>query len=89
MPIPFNKPFLIGNETAYIEDAAKLGHLSGNGKYTKKCQTFFEEKYGIKKALLTTSCTAALEMASILLNIKEGDEVIIPTHLFQQRMLLH
>ncbi len=82
MPIPFNKPFLIGNETAYIEDAAKLGHLSGNGKYTKKCQTFFEEKYGIKKALLTTSCTAALEMASILLNIKEGDEVIIPGYTF-------
>ncbi len=80
--IPFNKPFLTGNETRYIEDAVKSGHISGNGIYTKKCQTFFEERFDIKKVLLTTSCTDALEMAAILLNIKEGDEVIMPSYTF-------
>ena len=82
MNIPFNKPYLTGNETQYIEDAVKSGHISGNGKYTKKCQQFFEQKYGFKKALLTTSCTDALEMAAILINLKEGDEVIMPSYTF-------
>jgi dTDP-4-amino-4,6-dideoxygalactose transaminase len=80
--IPFNKPFLIGSELKYIEKAVKSGKISGNGIYTKKCQQFFENKYGLKKCLLTTSCTDALEMAAILAEIKEGDEVIIPSYTF-------
>jgi dTDP-4-amino-4,6-dideoxygalactose transaminase len=80
--IPFNKPYFTGNETKYIEEAVKSGHISGNGSFTKKCHHFFEESFGIKKALLTTSCTDALEMSAILLNIKEGDEVIIPSYTF-------
>jgi len=80
--IPFNKPYLTGNETKYIEEAVKSGKISGNGIFTKKCQHFFESNYGIKKALLTTSCTDALEMAAILINIKEGDEVIMPSYTF-------
>lgn len=82
MKIPFNKPYLTGKETTYIEDAAKTGKLSGNGKYTKKCQVFFQEKYGFGKCLLTTSCTDALEMAAILLDIRPGDEVIMPSFTF-------
>ena len=77
--IPFNKPYFTGKETQYIEAAVKSGHISCNGVYTKKCHQFFEEKWGIKKALLTTSCTDALEMAAILLNIQAGDEVIMPS----------
>ena len=80
--IPFNKPFLIGSEIQYIEDAVRSGKISGNGKYTKMCQQFFEQEYGFKKALLTSSCTDALEMAAILADIKEGDEVIIPSYTF-------
>lgn len=80
--IPFNKPYFTGNETEYIKEAVASGHISGNGKYTKKCQQFFEEKYGFKKTLLTTSCTDALEMAAILINLKEGDEVIMPSYTF-------
>ena len=71
MRISFNKPYLTGNETEYIKDAIlNKRKVSGNGYYTNLCQLFFEEKYNIKKALLTTSCTDALEMASILINIK-------------------
>lgn len=80
--IPFNKPFLTGKETAYIQDAVASGKISGNGKYTKLCHDFFETRYGFKKCLLTTSCTDALEMAAILLNIQEGDEVILPSYTF-------
>ncbi|MEH1008494.1 dTDP-4-amino-4,6-dideoxygalactose transaminase [Winogradskyella sp. ECml5-4] len=80
--IPFNKPFLTGKETTYIEEAVASGKISGNGIFTQKCQNFFEETYGIKKALLTTSCTDALEMCALLLNIKEGDEVIMPSYTF-------
>lgn len=80
--IPFNKPYLTSKETFYIEEAVKSGKISGNGIFTKKCQHFFELNYGIKKALLTTSCTDALEMAAILINIKEGDEVIMPSYTF-------
>ena len=80
--IPFNKPFLTGNETLYISDAVSTGKISGNGKYTKKCQDFFEKKYGFKKTLLTTSCTDALEMCAILANIQPGDEVIVPSFTF-------
>ena len=80
--IPFNKPFLTGKETDYITDAVVSGKISGNGKYTQLCQQFFENKFGIKKTLLTTSCTDALEMAAILIDIKEGDEVIMPSYTF-------
>ena len=80
--IPFNKPYLTGKETVYIKDAVCSGKISGNGKYTQKCQTFFENTYGFKKVLLTTSCTDALEMCAILANIKEGDEVIVPSFTF-------
>lgn len=80
--IPFNKPYLSGKETAYIADAVATGKISGNGKYTQKCQAFFEQRYRIEKCLLTTSCTDALEMAALLLDIKEGDEVIMPSYTF-------
>jgi dTDP-4-amino-4,6-dideoxygalactose transaminase len=80
--IPFNKPYLTGNETQYIEQAVLSGKISGNGEFTKKCQQFFEQKYGFKKCLLTTSCTDALEMCAILADIKPGDEVIIPSYTF-------
>jgi dTDP-4-amino-4,6-dideoxygalactose transaminase len=80
--IPFNKPFLTGKETDYIRDAVLFGKISGNGKYTQKCQDFFQSRYGFKKVLLTTSCTDALEMCAILANIKPGDEVIIPSYTF-------
>jgi len=80
--IPFNKPFLTGKETHYIYEAVNSGKLSGNGIFTKKCQAFFEQKYGFKKTLLTTSCTDALEMAAILANISPGDEVIVPSYTF-------
>ena len=80
--IPFNKPYLTGNELGNIEIAAKSGKLSGNGQYTKKCQRFFEQRYGFKKTFLTTSCTDALEMAAILIDIKPGDEVIMPAYTF-------
>lgn len=79
---PFNKPFLTGKETAYITDAVASGKISGNGKYTQLCQNYFQNKYGFQKCLLTTSCTDALEMAAILLDIKPGDEVIMPSYTF-------
>lgn len=82
MKIPFNKPYLTGKETAYIEQAVRSGKISGNGMFTQKCHKFFEERYGFKKCLLTTSCTDALEMAAILLNIQPGDEVIMPSYTF-------
>jgi dTDP-4-amino-4,6-dideoxygalactose transaminase len=80
--IPFNKPYLTGKETQYIEQAVHSGKISGNGEFTKKCQVFFEQKYGFKKCLLTTSCTDALEMCAILADIQPGDEVIVPSYTF-------
>lgn len=80
--IPFNKPYLTGKEAHYLYQAVYSGKLSGNGKYTKECQTFFEKQYGFAKALLTTSCTDALEMAALLLRIQPGDEVIVPSYTF-------
>lgn len=82
MQIPFNKPYLTGKEVEYINQAIALGKISGDGIYTKKCHGFFEKKFGFKKALLTTSCTDALEMAAILIDIKPGDEVIMPAYTF-------
>ena len=80
--IPFNQPYLIGKELEYIQDAVLTKKLSGNGKYTQLCQHFFENRFHFKKCLLTTSCTDALEMAAILLDIRPGDEVIIPSFTF-------
>ena len=80
--IDFNSPHLTGKETHYIYQAVADGKLSGNGVFTKKCQQFFEERYGFKKCLLTTSCTDALEMAAILCDIQPGDEVIVPSYTF-------
>lgn len=80
--IPFNKPCLIGNEIKYIEQSVLLGKISGDGQFTKKCHSLFHEKYGFKQSLLTTSCTDALEMAAILLNIEVGDEIIAPAYTF-------
>lgn len=80
--IPFNKPFLAGNELEYIKDAVLAGKISGDGKYTRLSQSLLEKKYSFTKALLTTSCTDALEMAAILCDIKPGDEVILPSFSF-------
>lgn len=80
--IPFNRPHLAGNEIAYIQEAVLSRKISGDGMFTKKCHQFFEERYGFQKCLLTTSCTDALEMAVILINIQPGDEVIMPSYTF-------
>ena len=82
MHIPFNKPFLTGKEAHYMYQAVYDGKISGNGEFTKKCQKYFEDRYGFKKCLLTTSCTDALEMASMLCDIQPGDEVIVPSYTF-------
>jgi dTDP-4-amino-4,6-dideoxygalactose transaminase len=80
--IPFNKPHMTGKEHQYITEAHASGHLAGDGKFTKKCHAWFEERLGTKKALLTHSCTAALEMAAILCDLSPGDEVIMPSYTF-------
>ena len=80
--INFNKPFLTGKETHYMYKAVFNGKLSGNGEFTKKCQNIFEQRYGYKKAILTTSGSDALEMSAILCNINPGDEVIVPSYTF-------
>ena len=82
MNIPFNKPSLIGREFEYIQDAISHGHISGDGIFTKKCNSLLEVELDVKKALLTTSCTHALEMAAILLDIRPRDEVIVPSFTF-------
>lgn len=80
--IPFNKPYKTGKELSYIQDALDRGKISGNGYYTQQCQSFFQKRYGFRKCLLTASCTDALEMAAILLDIAPGDEVIMPAFTF-------
>jgi len=80
--IPFNKPYLHGRELVYIAQAVASGKISGDGIFTKKCHEFFETTYGFGKTLMTTSCTDALEMCALLLNIQEGDEVIVPAFTF-------
>jgi dTDP-4-amino-4,6-dideoxygalactose transaminase len=80
--VDFNRPVLVGNELAYIHQAITNAHISGDGPFTKKCHAFLEQELGIEKALLTTSCTHALEMAAILLDIQPGDEVIFPDFTF-------
>lgn len=80
--IPFNRPPKVGGELAYIEDAIASNKLCGDGYYTKKCEKWFEDSFGTNKALLTPSCTASLELAAILIDIKPGDEVIMPSYTF-------
>lgn len=80
--INFNIPYFTGKETEYIKDAVLKGKISGNGFYTQRCHDFFEQKYNFKKVLLTSSCTDALEMAAILIDIQPGDEVIVPSYTF-------
>ncbi|GAB3292342.1 dTDP-4-amino-4,6-dideoxygalactose transaminase [Hymenobacter tenuis] len=80
--IPFNKPYFSGNETRYIEEAVRSGKISGDGMFTKRVHTFYEQQLGFEKVLLTTSCTDALEIAALLLNIQPGDEVIMPSYTF-------
>lgn len=80
--IPFNKPSIVGSELEYIADSVRSGQISGDARYTKKCHTLLETDLGVQKALLTTSCTHALEMAALLLDIKPGDEVIVPSFTF-------
>lgn len=80
--VPFNKPFLVGTEVGYVSEAAEAMHLSGDGVFTKRCQAALESITGTRRALLTTSCTDALEMAALLLDIRPGDEVIIPSFTF-------
>lgn len=81
-PIPFNRPSFEGRETEYIAAAIAAGHISGDGTFSRRCHQFLESHLGVAKALLTTSCTHALEMAALLLDIKTGDEVILPSFNF-------
>src|SRR2546426_12516182 len=80
--IPFNKPYMGGRELWYIAQAHSNGHLAGDGEFTKKCHAWLEARTGTAKALLTHSCTAALEMAALLLDIQLGDEIIMPSYTF-------
>ncbi len=80
--IPFNKPSFTGSELKYINDSVSNQHISGDGLYTQKCSALMEQKFNAKKILLTTSCTHALELASILIDLKEGDEIIVPSYTF-------
>ncbi|MBV6450540.1 MAG: dTDP-4-amino-4,6-dideoxygalactose transaminase [Anaerolineales bacterium] len=82
MPIPFNKPTNVGNELEYIQQAIQSSHLAGDGSFTKKSHAILEQAMNVPKALLTTSCTHALEMSALLLDLKEGDEVIVPSFTF-------
>ncbi len=82
LQIPFNKPYLSGKELDYIKTSVESGKISGDGLFTKQCHSFFEQKFNFHKTLLTTSCTDALEMAALLLNIEAGDEIIAPAYTF-------
>ena len=82
MNIPFNKPYMTGRELSCIAQAHANGHLSGDGEFTRYCNAWLERTTGARRALLTTSCTAALEMAALLLDLAEGDEVIMPSFTF-------
>lgn len=80
--VDFNRPVMVGRELEYMQQAIENGHISGDGPFTKKCHAFLEKELGVRKALLTTSCTHALEMSAILLDIQPGDEVILPDFTF-------
>lgn len=81
-PIPFNRALPIGNEIKYVEAAISSGHIMGNGPYTRQCEELLERISGAKRALLTTSCSSALEVAALLLQLRPGDEVIVPSFAF-------
>ena len=80
--IPFNKPYLTGKELEYIQESIESGNIIGNAKYTRNCEGLLEKIFNVKKVLLTNSCTGALEMASLLINLGPGDEVIVPSYTF-------
>ncbi len=80
--INFNQPYIACNQVKYIKEALENNHISGDGPFTKKCNLHLEKYFGVKKALITTSCTHALEMSAILLDLKDGDEVIVPSFTF-------
>ncbi|HEY4662912.1 MAG TPA: dTDP-4-amino-4,6-dideoxygalactose transaminase [Candidatus Humimicrobiaceae bacterium] len=80
--IPFNKPYIIGKELYYIAQAVLSGRISGDGTFSNKCAKLIQDRYKIKKVLLTTSCSTALDMSAILCNIKSGDEIILPSYTF-------
>jgi len=80
--IPFNRPRLVGREHAYIDEALASGKLSGNGVFASRCAEWLQEALTVRKALITPSCTAALEMAAILIDLEPGDEVIMPSFTF-------
>lgn len=80
--IPFNKPYIAGNEISFIQEVITSGRIASNGKFTAKCEHFFEERFGFGRALLTTSCTTALEMAALLIEIKPDDEIIVPAYTY-------
>lgn len=82
MKVGFNKPYMTGREIDYLKIAHSAGKLSGDGEFTKKCHQWLEKNVNVKKALLTQSCTTALEMAALLINLKPGDEVIMPSYTF-------
>jgi dTDP-4-amino-4,6-dideoxygalactose transaminase len=82
LEVDFNRPGVVGKEYEYMQRAIEMGHISGDGPFTKKCHAFLEKELGVPKALLTTSCTHALEMSAVLLEIRPGDEVIIPDFTF-------
>lgn len=81
-PIPFNRPSVVGSELTYVDEAIRGGHYAGDGPFTRRCHALLEEALGVSRALLTTSCTHALEMAALLLDIAPGDEVIVPSFTF-------
>ena len=80
--IPFNRPYMTGKELWYVSQAHANGHLAGDGSFTRKCNSWLESHIGCSKALLTHSCTAALELAAILCELEPGDEVIMPSYTF-------
>src|SRR6185295_14237421 len=82
MRIPFNRPYVTGDEHRFIQEAIDAGHLSGDGTFTERCHRWLESKTGTTKALLTHSCTAALEMAALLANCGPGDEIVMPSYTF-------
>ena len=81
-PIPFNRPYATGNELVYAAEAQRNSHLSGDGAFTKRCHRWIEEQTGCVRALLTHSCTSALDLGALLLDIERGDEVILPSYTF-------
>ena len=80
--IPFNRATLLGNELRYITEAVERGHLAGDGEFTRRCSEILEQESGARKVFLTTSCTHALEMSALLLDVRPGDEVIVPSFAF-------